>query len=73
MHHLMNSYRPHQARQILIEMLQKQAQQREQLLKAIDSYVIMCINIEENRWLLFHNLWLSADLFLSIMDRYEEK
>lgn len=37
MHHLMNAYRPHQARQILIEMLQSQIQRRQLLLNSIDA------------------------------------
>jgi mediator of RNA polymerase II transcription subunit 7 len=39
MHHLMNTYRPHQARQILIEILQTQVQRKQLLLNTIDSYV----------------------------------
>jgi mediator of RNA polymerase II transcription subunit 7 len=39
MHHLMNTYRPHQARQILIEILQTQVQRKQLLLNAMDSYV----------------------------------
>lgn len=38
MHHLLNTYRPHQARQILITTMEKQIERRKEFLKDLDQY-----------------------------------
>lgn len=39
MHHLINSYRPNEARQILISMMEEQIKRRQETMKNIDRYI----------------------------------
>ena len=44
MHHLLNSYRPHQARQTLITMLRDQISDKKKQLASLDESVILMLN-----------------------------
>jgi len=45
MHHLINTYRPHEARQTLITMMEKQIERRKEFLKSLNENIDMCQNI----------------------------
>eukprot|EP01129_Flabellula_baltica_P011100 TRINITY_DN4789_c0_g1_i1.p1 TRINITY_DN4789_c0_g1~~TRINITY_DN4789_c0_g1_i1.p1 ORF type:complete len:208 (-),score=46.94 TRINITY_DN4789_c0_g1_i1:19-642(-) len=42
MHHLINTYRPHEARQMLVTMMEKQIERRREFLKSLDENIEFC-------------------------------